>query len=1000
MIGRIISQYRILEKLGEGGMGVVYLAEDTVLGRRVAFKSLKDSDRPDLAQYRTRFLREARLASTLNHPNIVSIYDYGETPDGMPYLVMEYVRGRNLADLLREKKLPVAEGLDIIKQIARALAEAHEHGIVHRDLKPSNVFVNERGDVKVLDFGLAKVLDAALYDSKTGSASNSELLTETREGVFIGTPSYSSPEQLLGAGVDRRSDIFSLGAVFYECLSGQPAFAGRNFAEICAQVIRDDPPPPSKLNLAVSPEYDEVALKALSKRAENRYQTVEELIRDLETAPGDAPTEEITTGGGRPPEKSAEPPSAVRSERSPVTGFLKKNVVLTGVFVLLALIALAFAASGSLRNLFRPAASTETPASFNEGVAALRSGNYYKAKKLLENAVRENDRFPLAHARLAEALNELGYEDGATKEILKVTELTPTFPNLSEIDRLNLQGTAAAVRRNFDGALENYRQIVEKSPESEKKFAYFDLGRVCEAADDTDRAIENYAEATARDPNFAAAFLRLGMLYGRQQDAAKAAAAFDRAENLYNAQSDYDGLAEVAYQRGYLLNIQDKLPAAAEKMKRANELAAMTKNASLEVRSLLHLSSIAYSADDQAAAKNYADQAIELARVEELDNLATVALIDTGNIFFMRGRLTEAENNFTLALRRAKTNEWPRVEARAGLSLGSLYLQQTKSADAIPLIEAALDFYRRNNFRKEMLQAQLALGYANDQAGNYDAAVRAFTDQLRAAEEADDKLLAFYTRAALGLALIHQEKFADALAEYDRSLELSRALGLESKSGYSLLNRGQALWQLGRYRESREALDAAAAIAGKPESGDRQLLAWTHLVRAQSALSEENYRAAADESRKAVELSGAQSGEIYVQAAFTEGLAAARSGAAAKGRDLCRKAADAAVGTGMAHLLLKSKMALVETLLANGEAQPALDVFLELQKGFSETGNLLTRWRGYALAAQAAARLGDEPEAREYRTRADEISAALESNLGPENYRSFLSRMDVGRLKK
>src|SRR5215204_3343907 len=283
-------------------MGAVYVAEDTVLGRRVAFKSLKNSDVREYNQYKTRFLREARLASTLNHPNIVSVYDYGETADGLPYLVMEYVKGKNLADVLRENKPTAAEGVEIIKQIARALSEAHAHGIVHRDLKPSNIFVNERSEVKVLDFGLAKLLDADSYNSKNYSAATSELFTETRDGVFMGTPSYSSPEQLLGTSVDRRSDIFSLGAVFYECLSGQPAFAGKNFAEICAQVIKDDPIPPSKVNLSISPAFDRLALKALSKKAENRYQTVQELIRDLETVPVDAPTAEFSKAPESAPE--------------------------------------------------------------------------------------------------------------------------------------------------------------------------------------------------------------------------------------------------------------------------------------------------------------------------------------------------------------------------------------------------------------------------------------------------------------------------------------------------------------------------------------------------------------------------------------------------------------------------------------------------------------------------------------------------------------------------
>ena len=994
MIGRKISQYKIIEKLGEGGMGVVYLAEDTVLGRRVALKSLKHSETPEYNQYKTRFLREARLASTLNHPNIVSVYDYGETADGLPYLVMEYVKGKNLSDVLRTKKLTAAECVAIVRQIAKALSEAHEHGIVHRDLKPSNIFINERNKVKVLDFGLAKLLDADSYNSKNLSSATSELFTETREGVFMGTPSYSSPEQLLGSAVDRRSDIFSLGAVFYECLSGQPAFAGKNFAEICAQVIRDDPPPPSEVNHLISPEYDEVALKALSKRAENRYQTIQELIKDLETVPVDAPTQRFALNNEKPP-KAAVSKTTSQNSLAAIADFLKRNRITAGIFAVLTVAALFLAMNGTLRNFFAPPVSTETPPSFNEGVTALRNGNFYKAKKLLEDAVRQNERFPLAHARLSEVLSELGYEDRATKEILKVTQISPTFSNLSEIEKLNLQAIAATANRDFDGAIENHRQIVEQCPEADKKFAYFDLGRAFEANDDTDQAIENYAEAGKRDENFAAAYLRLGMLYGRKQETVKANENFAKAENLYNSQSDYDGVAEVFFERGYLLNIQDKLPEASENMKRANELAAVTKNAPLQVESLLNLSSIAYSLNEQANAKQYAAQAIEIARAEQLDNLATVGLIETGNIFFTRGELGEAENKFKLALQRAAANDWQKIEARANLSLGSLYLQQTKAAEAIRHIEPALEYYQKNNYRKLVLQAQLVFGYANDQIGNYEAAVKAFSEHLRIANELDDKSLIIYADFAIGLVLIHQEKFSEALVYYDKSLALSKSLGLEIKIGYSLLNQGQVLWQLGRYKESSEALKAAELIAGKAEGGDKQLLAWTHLVKAQSDLSEQNYKSALAESQKAIDLSGAQTGEIFVQATFTKGLANSRSGAKAIGKELCQKAVEEAAKTGMAYLNLKAKLALAESLFINSEAQKSLDVILEMQKGFESAGNLPTQWRSFMISSQASAALKDAAKSQEYAARAGEVLANIEQNFGTENYRSFLSRSDI-----
>ena len=276
MIGQTVSHYRILSKLGEGGMGTVYVAEGTLLRRRVAIKSLKLASVPGQTHFRTRFLREARAASLLNHPHIATVHDYGETEDGQPYLVMELIDGQSLNDLLRADSLPVERTIDIIKQVTEAVAEAHRHGIVHRDIKPSNVVLNQRNEVKVLDFGLAKHTepdDAARLEGAS--------VTHTLEGVIIGTPSYLSPEQALGLPVDRRSDIFSIGSVLYECLTGTPAFAGKTLGEIVAQVIRDDPPPPSKLNPHVPPELDRVTLKALAKKTEARYQTAEDLLADL-----------------------------------------------------------------------------------------------------------------------------------------------------------------------------------------------------------------------------------------------------------------------------------------------------------------------------------------------------------------------------------------------------------------------------------------------------------------------------------------------------------------------------------------------------------------------------------------------------------------------------------------------------------------------------------------------------------------------------------------------
>lgn len=983
MIGQRISQYLVHEKLGEGGMGVVWLAEDTVLGRRVALKMLKHSDAPEFRQFKGRFLREARLASTLNHPNIVQIYDYGETDEGLPYLVMELVRGRNLADVLREETLSIDEGLKLVNQVALALAEAHAHGIIHRDLKPSNVFINERGDAKVLDFGLAKLVSPDAGGAS--SSASSDQITETREGVFMGTPSYSSPEQLLGSKVDERSDIFSLGAVFYEILAGQPAFGGKNFAEICAQVIKDDPPPPSAQNDSAPRDYDAVALKALSKRAENRYQTIRELIRDLETAPAAEATGEMNPVVRQEPE-------SVTATPTKSTG--RSRIAISAAMIMIAAVAVGLAVTGTLRNPFTAPVSDSTPAGYEEGVAALRDGNYYKAMKLLDGAVAANENYPPAHARLAEALTELGYESRATAALVRVSELAPTYSSLSERDRLSIQAIAATVRRNTEGARQGFEKIVELAPENEKKFAIFDLARSFESADDADRAIEKYESAIGLDENFAAAHLRLAILHTRKQETEKAENHFSRAEQIYNQRSDYDGVGEVAYQRGFHLSMQEQLKPAAEKLARAAELAEMTGNSSLRVKALLHLSSVAYASEKPVEAQRIADSAVEIARREQLDGFAAIGLIETGNVFFIRGRFAEAEARFSQAFDRARSNDWPRIAARAGLALGSLYIQQTKAAEAIRFTEPALEFYRRAGFRREVLQAQLVLGYANDHLGNYEAALAAFRDHRDDANARGDKLGLVFANFYLGLVYLHQEKFADALGHYDESLALSRELGLESKIGYSQLNRGQSLSQLGRIDEARAALAEAERIATAPESGDAQLAAWTKLMQARSELADGEFDIALRDTDRAKNLAG-PTAEIVVQAEITKCLALVRSGKTSKAVAVCATAESAASKTSMEHLAVKSRVALAEASLATGDSKSAEKIASEVLGGLRDGESIVSQWRCLRIMAKAADFSQNAVLAGELNARTKSVEDSIALIFGEENFAKWKSGLEV-----
>jgi Tol biopolymer transport system component/tRNA A-37 threonylcarbamoyl transferase component Bud32 len=298
MIGQIVAHYQILEKLGQGGMGVVYKARDTRLDRLVALKVLPRERVAD-AERRRRFVQEAKAASALNHANIVTIHDIDDA-GGVHFIAMEYVAGKTLNELIGRKGLRPIDALEYAVQIAGALAKAHAAGIIHRDLKPSNIMVGEDGQVKVLDFGLAKLTEAGglAEDDPTRT-----LKAETAEGTILGTVAYMSPEQAEGKKIDARSDIFSFGAVLYEMVTGRRAFQGDSTASTLAAVIKEDPKPPCEVSPRVPRDLEKVILRCLRKDPEWRWQTMADLrvaLRELHQEIGSRLAEAtVAPGKGR-----------------------------------------------------------------------------------------------------------------------------------------------------------------------------------------------------------------------------------------------------------------------------------------------------------------------------------------------------------------------------------------------------------------------------------------------------------------------------------------------------------------------------------------------------------------------------------------------------------------------------------------------------------------------------------------------------------------------------
>ncbi|HEY4492740.1 MAG TPA: serine/threonine-protein kinase, partial [Acidobacteriota bacterium] len=270
-----ISHYRILKQLGSGGMGEVYLAQDTLLDRKVAIKILPADVAGD-QQRLHRFVQEAKAASALNHPNVAGIYELGEA-EGVHFIVMEHVEGETLDSRIKGNPMTAEEITEMAMQIADALDEAHSRHIIHRDIKPSNIMITTRGKLKVLDFGLAKISQSATSEdlSKIGTQ------TGTTPGLVVGTVPYMSPEQALGKPIDHRSDIFSTGVVFYQMATGRLPFSADTPTETINRIINVVPDAVGRFNYNIPAELDRIIRKCLEKDPERRYQTTRELFIDL-----------------------------------------------------------------------------------------------------------------------------------------------------------------------------------------------------------------------------------------------------------------------------------------------------------------------------------------------------------------------------------------------------------------------------------------------------------------------------------------------------------------------------------------------------------------------------------------------------------------------------------------------------------------------------------------------------------------------------------------------
>ncbi len=992
MIGQTVSHYRILEPLGEGGMGTVYLAEDTHLGRRVAIKfpSLKS----DTHEHRARFLREARSVSELNHPGIATLFDYGETATGRPFLVMELAKGRPMSDVMQDGELNLERAVNIVIDVATALSEAHARGVVHRDIKPSNVMIDENSNVKVLDFGLAKQLNKDSWQTSEPEA-QTLLSTGTRSGVVVGTPAYLSPEQATSGDVDERSDLFALGTVLYEAITGRSPFAGKSFIEIAANVLHVQPPPPSKFNAAVPRELDFIALKALAKRPKDRYQTAKEFIGDLTSV-----KESLEAASGQTLIRQTG--SAIRAHSGTLSNFsqalqrprIPLSYILIGVAAL-ALVAVA------LVLLLRPRVHTPTAEAqrwFDLGTNAVRDGAFYQATQALQRAVSADNNYMLAHARLAEAMVELDYIDQAKDELLRVNSADKA--KIPPLDSLYIDAITASARQDFPAAIERYKEIISKIPEKDKPYALLDLGRAYENNNDMKNAVTSYKEASTRNTQYPTAYLRLGILYGQQGDLPSALQAFQEAESLYQALGNLEGRAEVIFQRGSLFNKRNKLPEAKEQLEQALTLAKANDNKSQTIKTLLQLCSVAFDQGEVEKSTDYAQQAISLAQQNGMETLSTRGLVDLGNSFLVRGNQAEAENYFQQALAAADRAKARRTAARARVSLANLRQQQNRSDEAVKYLEPALTFYQQGGYRSETFSCLALLARANIQKGDYAAATNSQEELLKLAQDLNDQSLIALAHAERGSLLARQEKYGEALDHLNQAYAIYSAQGIQRSMGYNLGSRADILMRLGKFADSKSLLDQAIVIANKPGGELKRLAAESQLALAWHALLQNNYAEAKANAAKALESAGNEFKAVQFGAKLCAAIAEAHSGskAAAKqssvdGLELARQLNDPAQ-------IAVAELVSAITALDAGDTSAAMGFAQQAEEVFGRLDQASLRWQALVVLAQSSQNSGDKTRATEYAVRARDILATLEQRWGSDNFNSYLNRPDIQVRRK
>ena len=923
----LAGRYRVIRFIARGGMGEVFEAEDLELKERVALKVLLPEIANDAGAI-ARFMQEIRLSRKIAHPNVCRVFDLARHPaDGssaetVVFLSMELLEGETLARRIRSDGRMAADvALPILEQIAAGVDAAHQCGIIHRDLKPGNVMLTTSRTV-VTDFGLARSF-RAVGDS-----------TVTMTAKLMGTPPFMAPELSTHHPATVASDVYAIGVMAFEMVTGVlPGF------KLPAQSPRSIVP-------ELPPAWDRAIVRALDPDPLKRFMSAKEFV------------------------------GALGQQGFPWLNAIKRRTVAAAAASLILLVGGGFGwrAWDRQRKLPPPEAS----AFYRTGIDDIHAGAYFAATKALDQAVRIAPRFGLAHARLAEAWNELELTEKATQEMLIARR--EDISSLPVPDRLQMEAIDRTITREFDSAIPKYEELWRLTVS--KAAIDRDLGNLYDKAGKPAKALETLLRATQEDKRNAAPWVRLGALYSRNSEWSRSEDAFRRADELYQLSSNLEGLTELQLQRGISANLRGSLAEASNYLRHAFETARLAGNIHQQLNAELRLATNAYLSGDSTAAERYSREALETARANQMDALATRGLVNLGNAYLRKRDFTGAETNYQEALALARHSQSRRLTALSQLSLAGLHDQLDRALDAAREAEDALAFYQNNRFARETLQCLTLLGRARSDRGDYEAAREWFQRALTAAEAAGDHLQMALAHESIGTVLYDQQKYIQSLEEFRIELMLSSD---PQQAGYAALHSGEALWILGRYTEARMMLDRAGAGAERYPS----LLLTIQKARADLALSENQFAEAAVLARMAL---AAAAGTATIQEAQLRrilGLSEVAAGNRGEGLRECEQSLAIAKKIDALAMIANASLAVGKARIEIGDRAGALKLLREVEPQLARFPEF--RWRGYALMAQADLK---------YAPLARQALAQLAAEWGEAAFRDYQGRPDVQNLAR